>query len=96
VRAGDPNATAEPVRHYEPAIRRAVKIQLRHHRLRRTFDSVDICQSVLAGFFVRAALGHFDLANPENLLKLVVKMARRKLATKARHSQVVRRDYRCL
>jgi RNA polymerase sigma-70 factor (ECF subfamily) len=96
VRAGDQNAAAELVRRYEPAIRRAVKIQLRDHRLRRTFDSVDICQSVLAGFFVRAALGQFDLARPEDLLKLLATMARRKLATKARHSQVVRRDYRSL
>jgi RNA polymerase sigma-70 factor (ECF subfamily) len=94
VRAGDPDAAAELVRHYEPAIRRAVKIQLRDHRLRRTFDSLDICQSVLAGFFVRAALGQFDLRNPEDLLKLLATMARRNIATKARHSHVVRREYR--
>jgi RNA polymerase sigma-70 factor (ECF subfamily) len=93
VRAGDPDAAALLVRQYEPAIRRAVKIQLRDHRLRRTVDSLDICQSVLAGFFVRAALGQFDLRNPEDLLKLLATMARRKLATKARRSQVVRRDY---
>jgi len=94
VRAGDQDAAVELVRQYEPAIRRAVKIQLRDHRLRRALDASDICQSVLGNFFVRAALGQFDLEKPESLLKLLATMARNKLATKARHPQVVRRDYR--
>jgi hypothetical protein len=63
VRAGDADAAAELVRWYEPAIRRAVRLHLRDPRLRRILDSVDICQSVLGNFFVRAALGQFDLRN---------------------------------
>ena len=51
VRAGDDQAARELVREYEPAIRRAVRIQLRNPRLRAQLDSVDICQSVLANFF---------------------------------------------
>jgi len=57
VRAGDERAAAELVERYEPAIRRAVRVRLRDPRLRRLIESVDICQSVLATFFVRAALG---------------------------------------
>src|SRR5207245_2527790 len=64
--------------------------------LRRTLDSTDICQSVLANFFVRAALGQFHLSTPEQLVGLLVTMARNKLATQARRPDVVRRDYQAL
>ena len=53
VRAGDEQAAAELVRRYEPLIRREVRFQLEDRRLCRVFDSMDICQSVLASFFVR-------------------------------------------
>src|SRR5437016_2617937 len=65
VRAGDPEAATALVRRYEPAIRRIVRLRLRDRRLRRSFDSLDICQSVLHSFFARAALGQFDLHRPE-------------------------------
>jgi RNA polymerase sigma factor (sigma-70 family) len=94
VRAGDQAAAAELVRRYEPAIRRAVRFQIRDSRLRRQLDSMDVCQSVLCSFFVRAGLGQYDLDRPENLLHLLVRMARNKLATQARKAQVVRRDPR--
>ena len=91
VRAGDQDAAAELVRVYEPAIRRAVKVHLRDRRLRRQLDTLDICQSVLANFFVRAAQGQFDLHKPQDLLGLLATMARNKLVTRARHPGVVRR-----
>jgi DNA-directed RNA polymerase specialized sigma24 family protein len=96
VRLGDQGAAAELVRRYEPAIRRAVKMQLRDQRLRRVLDSIDICQSVLGNFFMRAAMGQFDLEQPDQLLKLLTVMARNKLATKARQSQFTRREYRAV
>src|SRR5207253_5181912 len=71
VRAGDEAAAAELVQHYEPYIRRAVRVRLVDPRLKRLVDSVDVCQSVLASFFVRAALGQYDLETPEQLLKLL-------------------------
>jgi RNA polymerase sigma-70 factor (ECF subfamily) len=92
VRAGDEAAAAELVRCYEPAIRRTVRFQLRDSRLRRILDSVDICQSVLASFFVRAASGQYELDQPEQLVKLLAVMARNKLATQARRPEVVRRE----
>jgi RNA polymerase sigma factor (sigma-70 family) len=91
VRAGDQDAAAELVRTYEPAIRRAVKIQLRDRRLSRQFDSMDVCQSVLANFFIRAALGQFELNTSKDLLGLLATMARNNLASRARKPEVVRR-----
>jgi RNA polymerase sigma-70 factor (ECF subfamily) len=52
--------------------------------LYRLLDSMDICQSVLLSFFVRAAAGQYDLRDPEDLLNLLVVMARNKLASQAR------------
>jgi RNA polymerase sigma-70 factor (ECF subfamily) len=84
VRAGDQEAAAELVRRYEPEIRRAVRMRLTDPRLRRTLDSLDICQSVLANFFVRVAGGQFDLDEPGQLVRLLVTMARNKLLDHAR------------
>jgi RNA polymerase sigma factor (sigma-70 family) len=94
VRAGDQDAARELVRRYEPAIRRAVRFRLAGSRLGRLLDSMDICQSVLASFFVRAAAGQYDIEQPEHLLKLLVAMARNKLALQARAQQRQRRDHR--
>jgi RNA polymerase sigma-70 factor (ECF subfamily) len=55
VRNGDDQAATELVRRYEPTIRMAIRVRLDHSDLRRLLDSMDICQSVLANFFVRAA-----------------------------------------
>src|SRR5439155_1979963 len=82
VRGGDGAAAAELVRRYEPAIRRRVRVWLRLQdpRLRRVFDSMDICQSVLASFFVRAAAGQYELQDPGQLIALLFRMAQHKLA----------------
>jgi RNA polymerase sigma-70 factor (ECF subfamily) len=94
VRAGDQDAAAELVRTYEPAIRRAVRVRLSDPRLARTFDSMDVAQSVLASFFVRAALGQYDLDRPEQLLNLLATMARYKLADQVDRQRAKRRDNR--
>jgi RNA polymerase sigma factor (sigma-70 family) len=96
VRQGDPEAAAEIVREYEPEIRRAVRIRLTDPRLHRVLDSVDVCQSVLGNFFVRAAAGQFDLERPEQLIKLLMTMARNKLLDQARRQRAGRRDQRRL
>lgn len=90
VRAGDPRAAEQLVRQYEPIIRVAVRTRLTDISIRRQFESMDVCQSVLASFFTRAALGQFDLDEPRQLVALLVKMAHNKLATRAqkiRHQQ---------
>ena len=94
VRAWDQEAAAELVRRYEPAIRRAVRFRLAGARLGNLLDSMDICQSVLRSFFVRAASSQFELETPEQVLKLLTAMARNKLASQARKQHTQRRDNR--
>ena len=96
VRAGDERAAEELVRRFEPEIRLEVRtwLRLRDPRLRRVFDSMDVCQSVLANFFVRAAIGDFDLSEPRQLIHLLVGMARNKLSERVKYHQRQRRDVR--
>jgi RNA polymerase sigma-70 factor (ECF subfamily) len=94
IRAGDAQAAEELVKRYEPAIRLAVRTRLTDPRLKRRFDSVDICQSVLASFFLRAATGQYDLNDPSELVALLVRMAQNKLAVQARFHRRQRRDVR--
>jgi RNA polymerase sigma-70 factor (ECF subfamily) len=96
LRRGDPRAAEELVRAYEPAIRMEVHCRLRDPRLRRAFDSMDVCQSVLASFFVRAAAGEYDLEQPDQLRKLLVGMARKKLFFQVRKQRAQCRDVRRL
>jgi RNA polymerase sigma-70 factor (ECF subfamily) len=92
IRAGDAQAAEELVRRYESAIRVAVRTRLTDPALKRRFDSVDVCQSVLASFFVRAAAGQYDLEDPAQLVALLVRMARNKLAGHARFHRRQQRD----
>ncbi len=92
VRDGDSEAARELVTRFEPVVRRAVRARLRDSALRREFDSTDICQSVLAAFFARAASGKVEVGEPRQLVALLVTMARNKLATRARRPQVRRRQ----
>ena len=94
IRAGDDQAARELVERYEPVIRREVRVRLRDPRLTRRFDHSDVCQSVMASFFGRAAAGQFDLDQPDQLLRLLVVMTRHKLAKQVRRHRAGRRDYR--
>jgi RNA polymerase sigma-70 factor (ECF subfamily) len=94
IRAGEAAAAAELVQQYEPAIRLEVRMRLRDPALRRRFDSMDVCQSVLASFFVRAAAGQYDLDRPEHLRRLLVAIAMNKLGEQIRRHRAQRRDSR--
>lgn len=94
VRKGDEQAATEIVRRYEPAIRRAVRFRMRDTRLSSAFDSMDICQSVMASFLIRAASGQYELDSPEGIMKLLAGMAKKKLAMQIRRQQAKRRDNR--
>ena len=94
IRAGDEQAAVELVREYEPLIRREVRLRLHDPNLYRVFDSMDICQSVLASFFLRAASGQYDLDQPADLVKLLVGITRNKLAFQTRKQRAKRRDIR--
>ena len=94
VRARDETAAAELVQRYEPAIRTVIRAQLTDKSLRRLFDSIDICQSVLANFYMRTALGEFAIEGPEQLLALLTTMARNRLQDHVNRQKAARRDYR--
>jgi RNA polymerase sigma-70 factor (ECF subfamily) len=94
VRDRDQEAAQELVRRYEGVIRRVIRIRLRDASLRRLLDSTDICQSVLASFFVRTALGEYEVDSPEQLLNLLAAIARNKLVNQANRLRAARRDVR--
>jgi RNA polymerase sigma factor (sigma-70 family) len=94
IRAGDDQAARELVERYEPVIRCEVPLRLRDPRLYSRFDWTDICQSVMASFFARLSLGQYDLDQPSQLAALLARMARTKVATRARRADVTRRDAR--
>jgi RNA polymerase sigma-70 factor (ECF subfamily) len=96
LRAGDARAAEELVRKYEPAIRVEVRVWLRtrHPGLRRAFDSLDICQAVLGSFFLRVSAGLYELDRPEQLTRLLLGMARKKLIDQVKFQQRKRRDIR--
>ena len=94
IRERDEGAATELVRRYENAIRRVVRIHLRDTRMRQVLDSMDICQSVLASFFVRTALGQYELDTPENLLHLLTSITRNKLTSQFNRLHAQRRDIR--
>jgi RNA polymerase sigma-70 factor (ECF subfamily) len=94
VQAGDEQAAAQLVRDFAPVIRRDLRFRLRDARARQQFDSMDICQSVLATFFVRVAAGQFDLREPADLVSLLLTMTRNKVAERVRQQHRQRRDSR--
>src|SRR5208282_200537 len=91
VGSGDQQAAARLVRDFEPVVRRVLRARLQGARARCEFDSMDICQSVLAIFFVRVATGEYDLKEPDDLIKLLHTMTRNKLAEKVRRQHRLRR-----
>lgn len=91
---GDEEAIAAFVAEYEAEIRAEVRRRFRRRDLRRALDSGDICQSVFKSFFARAALGRYDIESPEDLAKLLMRMARNKVVDQVRRQQAERRDVR--
>src|SRR5580704_16634372 len=96
VRQGDEDAARLLVQRYESAIRVAVRTNLSDPRLRRQFDSLDVCQSVLASFFFHLTSGAYDLSVPAQLSALLAKMAQNKVRMRAREQFRQRRDVRRL
>lgn len=92
LRQGDEQAATELIANYESVVRIAVRARLRDPVYARLFDSMDICQSVMASFFPRAALGEFDLEEPQQLVGLLVKMAQHKLSNQVRRHRAQQRD----
>jgi RNA polymerase sigma factor (sigma-70 family) len=94
VRAGDEAAAEELVKRYGEKVRREAKARTVDPRLRQVFDSMDVCQSVMANFFAGAAAGQFELREPDDLVKLLAGMVRNKVAHHARKQRAGKRDVR--
>jgi hypothetical protein len=77
IRAGDADAARELIRRYEPVVRLQARDRIADPRLGRVFDSMDICQSVMASFFVRAVAGQFALEEPQDLVEIPLTPAKR-------------------
>jgi RNA polymerase sigma factor (sigma-70 family) len=94
VRAGDESAALELHATYADQLQRIIRVRLTQPALRRQMDSIDICQSVFADFFVRTALGEYDLRSPTELIKLLATMGRHRLIQHAQKQRAARRDIR--
>ena len=88
---GDQAAAAELIRTYETELRRFVRFRLTNTSMRRFLDSLDVCQSVLAAFFVQLQDGKLDLTDPGQLMRLLRVMAKNKLRDKYRRDRAERR-----
>jgi RNA polymerase sigma-70 factor (ECF subfamily) len=91
VRDGDETAIRELAQAYGPEIHRIARARLQSCHLRRLYDSCDICQSVLWRFFTGMTAGLFDLASPEDLLRLLVTMTANKVRDLTRRHLTQRR-----
>jgi len=96
LRAGDEEAVRQFVAKYEPFIRRTIRRRLARTSLQAVADSVDLCQSAMGSFLIRAADGQFTLRDASDLEKLLMTIARRKMAALVRHESAGRRDRRRL
>lgn len=97
VRDGDEQAAEVLVKRYEPEIRRMVRVRLNDPTLRPVLDSMDICQSILARFFIRVQAGELSgLKEPGQVLGLLIKMASDRVIDRARMQRAARRDRRRL
>jgi len=84
VRAGDDAATTEIFREYQADVKMILRALMRAEWIRRGADPSDIYQSVMASFFIRAALGQYDISGPDQLKALLMTIAKNKVADLAR------------
>jgi DNA-directed RNA polymerase specialized sigma24 family protein len=91
LRAGDETVVRWFVRQYEPEIRRLIRIRLNGSVLRRTMDSVDICQSTFFKFLHQLAACNLHVDTPEELSKLLFTIAQNNFRDELRKSNTIRR-----
>jgi DNA-directed RNA polymerase specialized sigma24 family protein len=93
VRAGDQQAAAALVGRYAPLVEKSVRVRLFRLRLHRLLEAADVSQVVLARFFRHAAAGRLRLERPEQVRKVLLRMARNDVIDAARHHRAARRDH---
>ena len=94
IRLGDHDAAAALFEHYEPIVRREIRLRILDRRLNRRLDTADLCQATLASFIIRAAAGEYELADVRDATRLVIVMVRHKIASAMRRERSGRRDMR--
>ena len=94
VESGSDEAATELLGQYGASLRRIARIRLHGSEIRRVLDSQDIYQSVMAVFFQRIQTGMFELATPEDLIRLISTMIRNRVTDKVRMYHAQRRDLR--
>ncbi|MAT68377.1 MAG: RNA polymerase subunit sigma-70 [Planctomycetaceae bacterium] len=91
VKAGDSAAAARIWQHYFGRLAGAVRARLRGHN-RAVSDEEDVVLSVFDSFYNAAENGRFpDLADRDDLWRLLLRMAARKVVDKRRHDLRQRR-----
>lgn len=94
VRMGDAAAAESLHQTYGEQVMRIVRVRMTNPGLRRQMDSIDVCQSVFADFFVRMALGQLDVSQPSDLLKLLATMAKNRVVHHSNKQRAQKRDVR--
>jgi RNA polymerase sigma-70 factor (ECF subfamily) len=90
-RGGNESAIRELLTEYEPEIRRLVRVRLANNGLRREFDSVDVCQSVMADFFQKLRSGRYTIDSPEQLIALLSTIAKKNFLKRVRRINTLKR-----
>lgn len=94
LKAADEDAATQMVSLFETEIRRFIRFRLKSSRMKQLVESVDICQSVFAKFFVDLHREAVCPQSPDQLKALLMTMAKNKLVDKARYHQGGKRDIR--
>lgn len=92
LRSGDDAAVRDFISRYEPFIRRSLRRRLVRANLQAAADSVDLCQSVLGSFLIRAAAGEYKIDTEDDLRKLLTAIAKNKFAALVRRESTQKRD----
>jgi DNA-directed RNA polymerase specialized sigma24 family protein len=83
-RRGNKAAIRELLTEYEPEIRRLVRVRLSNNGLRREFDSVDVCQSVMDDFFRKLRTSRYTIDSLEQLIALLSTIAKKNFLKRVR------------
>ncbi|NLX98789.1 MAG: hypothetical protein GXY83_21735 [Rhodopirellula sp.] len=94
VRGGDAAAVEEFLGQYQDAVRREIRFLLLDARLRQIVSESDVCQSVMMRFLVGLWSGKYEIQRSEELVGLLKKIVRGRVADLARHWTAQRRDVR--
>lgn len=91
LRSGDDAAARALFDEFGPELQRVIGFELRKTRKNPVYEAQDVMQSVLRTFFVRAGLGQYDLDSPDDLRKLLARIAHNKVVGIVRRETADRR-----